>query len=360
MKKLLLIQPRLMSYRVGLANDLATRVKLTLAFSPGPSDDGAGEPGALAPTIETRVVETRSWLAGAVCYQTGLLDIVRRDKPDAIVCFANPRYVSFWALLAYARALGVPVYAYGQGLFRHRRPNCLHRAVFLLMLRLSQRYFAYNAFAAASLDGIAPPDKVVALENFFVNPCPASPQERDYHANGILFIGRLRPGCELERLADAVIDYNRQRPAKPLQVRVIGAGQLFSNYRELYRAHPEIVFLGARYTAEEIRELARTCFVACYPGAAGLSVVHSMSLSLATLVHDRLDQHMGPEPAYVVDGETGFHFSMTDPARSLRAVIERVAESRELAAAVGANAYRFYSELSRVRLADRMLEAMQW
>jgi hypothetical protein len=85
-----------------------------------------------------------------------------------------------------------------------------------------------------------------------------------------------------------------------------------------------------------------------------------MSLSLATLVHDRLDQHMGPEPAYVVDGETGFHFSMTDPARSLRAVIERVAESRELAAAVGANAYRFYSELSRVRLADRMLEAMQW
>lgn len=360
MKKLLLIQPRLMSYRVELANDLADRAELILAFSQAPSDDGAWEPDTLAHNVRTRIVPTHAWLGGAIYYQADLIGIVRRERPDAIVCFANPRYLSFWALALVAQVLRIPFYAHGQGLFRRPNPGKLRRIMFRAMLARCTGYLAYNAFAARSLQGLSTRDNVAALENFFVNPCATPSHERDYEQNGVLFIGRLRPGCELERLADAIIAYNLAPTHGPLRVKVIGGGQLLSHYRNRYRAHPEIELLGEIYACAEIRDVSLTCFAGCYPGMAGLSIVHMMSMSLPAIVNERLELHMGPEPAYVVDGETGFHFSQTDPARSLERVIARLAGSRQTVAAVGANAYRFYQALSRVRLADRMLEAMRW
>jgi glycosyltransferase involved in cell wall biosynthesis len=276
-----------------------------------------------------------------------------------VLSFANPRYVSFWMTLLIARLLGIPIFIHGQGLFRHTKPSWTHALVFRVLLRLATRYIAYNDFAARSLRGLTHHAKIAVLENFVTNDQPASPSERDYSQSGILFVGRLREKCELERLADAVVHRNALVSNEKISVKVIGGGELLDFYRDKYRNHPEIAFFGEIYAASRIGEIARSCFIGCHPGAAGLSVIHMMSLSLPPLVHDSFHLHMGPEPAYVIDGKTGFVFSRTDPTRTLEKIIDHVCRSRRDVAAVGENAYRFYCKLTDVSLADRLHEIMK-
>jgi glycosyltransferase involved in cell wall biosynthesis len=360
MKKLLLVQPQMLNYRAELMTDLSARVDLVVAFSVSSTTDGSGDQPYLPPNVKVEVVPTRSLLNGLLFHQTGLVRIIRRERPDAVFSFANPRYLSFWMLLISARVLGIPFFTHGQGLFRHVRPLWRHTLVFRAMLQLATRYVAYNDFAARSLKNLARHDKIAVLENFVTNEYPTPPSERDYLQNGILFIGRLREKCNLEQLADAVTLRNSLASNEKLSVKVIGGGDLLEFYRDKYRNQPEIVFFGEVYAARRIREIASTCFIGCYPGAAGLSVIHMMSLSLPPVVHDSFHLHMGPEPAYVVDGKTGFLFSCTDPKRTLEATIDRASRSRRDVAAVGENAYCFYRELTSVSLADRLQGIIQW
>jgi hypothetical protein len=360
MKKVLYVQPRMMQYRTKLVTDLSTQVDLVVAFSEFPATDGVGTRPDLPANVKVEVVPTRSLFNGVLFHQTGLLRIILRERPDAVLSFANPRYLSFWMTLITARLLGIPVFTHGQGLFRHVKPFWTHALVFRVMLQLATRYIAYNDFAARSLKGLTRQDKIAVLENFVTNDQPTSPSERDYSQNGILFVGRLREKCELERLADAVIRRNAVASNEKLSVKVIGGGELLDFYRGKYCNDPEIAFFGEVYAASRIREIAHACFIGCHPGAAGLSVIHMMSLSLPPVVHDSFHLHMGPEPAYVVEGETGFVFSRTDPNRTLEKTIDHACRSRRDVAAVGENAYRFYRELTNVSLADRLHETMQW
>jgi glycosyltransferase involved in cell wall biosynthesis len=360
MKKLLYVQPRMMQYRTKFTTDLSAQVDLVVAFSEYPATDGVGDRPHFPTNVKVEVVPTRSFFNGMLFHQTGLVTIIRRERPDAVFSFANPRFLSFWTTLITARLLGIPVFTHGQGLFRYIKPHWAHALVFRVLLRLATRYVAYNDFAARSLRRLTRHNKIAVLENFVTNDHPTLPSERDYLQNGILYIGRLRENCDLERLADAVIRRNSVASNEKLSVKVIGGGEMLDFYQDKYRNYPEIVFFGEVYASSRIREIASACFIGCHPGAAGLSVTHMMSLSLPPIVHDSFHLHMGPEPAYVVQGKTGFLFSLTDPNRTLEETIDRACNSRRDVAAVGKSTYHFYRELTSVSLADRLKTIIQW
>jgi len=108
----------------------------------------------------------------------------------------------------------------------------------------------------------------------------------------------------------------------PVTLEVVGGGELEAEYRERFR-ESWITWHGMLYDHESIAEVSRACRVGCYPGSAGLSVVHMFGLALPPIVGADVGRHMGPEPAYVVDGVNGLLFSGGSEGSGLKDVLMR-------------------------------------
>jgi hypothetical protein len=109
------------------------------------------------------------------------------------------------------------------------------------------------------------------------------------------------------------------------------------------------------YDQSKIAEISKKCFIGCYPGNTGLSVVHYMSLSLPCLIHDNLTKHQGPEPSYVVDKYNGRLFRYDDKD-NFEQVLKEMFDTSHI---YGNNAYKTYIELTEPSYAQRMINALE-
>jgi hypothetical protein len=107
------------------------------------------------------------------------------------------------------------------------------------------------------------------------------------------------------------------------------------------------------YDAEQIRKISLDCFAGCYPGNAGLSVVHMMSLSLPVITHDDLRAH-GPEPSFIRDGVSGWLYDHADPEPALYHAVRSLASDPAKVARMRQNAFADYQSLAHPSLAERL------
>ena len=122
-----------------------------------------------------------------------------------------------------------------------------------------------------------------------------------------------------------------------------------------YLGNKTIIFYGKVYDQEKIAKISRQCFIGCYPGQAGLSIVHYMSLSLPPLVCADLTSHMGPEPSYIKNGINGFFFDEYSE-ESIADKINEVIMIKKNATYqnIGKAAYNTYLCLNTPDLADKL------
>src|SRR5680860_1857230 len=73
-----------------------------------------------------------------------------------------------------------------------------------------------------------------------------------------------------------------------------------------------------------IAKISRSCRTACYPGDAGLSVVHFFGLSLPPIVHDDITTQQGPEPSYVENDVNGFVYEKSGGESALAKTLGEV------------------------------------
>ncbi len=121
----------------------------------------------------------------------------------------------------------------------------------------------------------------------------------------------------------------------------------------LARDRPWVVLHGAVYEDAAVADISRSCAIGCYPGRAGLSVVHLMSLSLPPVVASDLASHQGPEPSYVVDGWNGYVFDPANPDGVLEA-LTRAFSNRATLHKTQVNAFETYQRLTSPPLAERI------
>ena len=139
----------------------------------------------------------------------------------------------------------------------------------------------------------------------------------------------------------------------PLILHVIGAGEEAARLRDEVRNCPWVMLHGELYDAEKIREVSLDCFLGCYPGDAGLSVVHLMSLSLPVVTHDDLRAH-GPEPSFIRDGVSGILYDHADAEPSLYRAVRSLASDPVKVAEMQQNAFADYQSLANPSLAERL------
>jgi len=285
--------------------------------------------------------------------QWGLARSVLREKPDAILASADPNYLSFWTTLLLARLRGIPFYAHGHGLFKRGRISHFRRHMMKLMLRLVTSYIAYapSVCESFSAHGFSL-GKVSVAHNSLVNPFPVWPEEKTGNERGILFIGRLRRESGLSLLLH-VMKRLREEESLPVRLHVIGTGEEAEELHRKAAGYSWVNWHGAVYDPEQIHAISLDCGVGCYPGDAGISVVHMMSLSLPVIIHDDAPRH-GPESSFIRNGHSGILFDHRRPEESLHRVLRSLAAEPSRLAGMQRSVFEDYQCLVNPSLAERL------
>lgn len=351
--KLFYVQPVLAPYRLPLVRRLANDYELTVfADSVAAVSGGFGD---LRPeNVAFREAPSVQIMGGRFFYQGGVIPAVVRERPRAVLLFANPRYISCWLLILICRMLGVRTYLHGQGLYSTPNPSLGRRLLYRALVTLGTRYICYaevskDSLVAAGCDR----NKLEVVDNALELSTTVRPEMRSGKEEGVLFIGRLRPGNRLDELIDAVQEVRKS--GFTVSLHVIGGGEPLSALTEKYAGCKWIFWHGAISDEREIARISSDCRIGCYPGDAGLSVVHMFSLSLPPVVHDDVASHMGPEPSYVQDGKNGFLFSRSGGRQALREMLHKVWQMDEHEMKrVCQGAYQSYCRLADPSWSERM------
>lgn len=354
-KELYVIQPLITGYRRELLATLGANYQLVVL-----SDHACeGKNGFSAVTFEAcqSRIDTRIFklFSGKLSYQTKVLTQPYRSG-DAAIIFADPRFISFWLLLLLARLRGVKVFAHGQGNFAYPSASLFRRLMYKLICKLAHRYVCYNEFVRAAMLRIGcDSGKLSVAENSAQIDLPVGPEGKDYTADGVLFIGRLRHGCSIEIAVEAISELRKQFSDACLHV--IGGGEDEQRYRREFSYLDWVHFHGSLYDGQQISSISSKCRVGCYPGSAGLSVVHYFALSLPAVLHSEIHLHMGPEPSYVADGVNGFLFKPDlNPVIALTEALQRAwnlpaSKLRK----IGERAFATYQNLTNPTLGQRFV-----
>ena len=347
---LFIAQPLIASYRIPLFTDLAKAYQLVIVSSPAHADDGFGTHSPSGMTISDH--KTLS-IGPFFHYQCGIISHLARHRPGIFLFAANPRNLAIWPALLLCRLLGIHSFAHGQGAFNKPNPGGGTRALYRMLAFLSTRYICYTDVSQQKMLAMGcPPGKLRVARNTLVNSHPLPPDEKEFQQPGILFIGRLREGCGLELLLQAFTALKAQYPE--LALHIIGDGPLAETCQSMAAGAIDVRFYGMVNDNARINAISRHCILGVYPGNAGLSIVHYMSLSLPVIVHNDLDSHMGPEPSYVSNDYNGLTFnkeSVDDLIHTLHHALSDPAHLRKMAE----NAYQTYQSLNHPGLAQRFI-----
>jgi glycosyltransferase involved in cell wall biosynthesis len=335
--------------------DLAQYCPLDLVASPEPAGMGFKvAPIADGPRVRCFSVPTLMPLGKRFGWiQWGVVTYILRERPEAIFLNANPRYLTFWITLLWAKVLGIPAYVHGHGFYRRGRIGAPYKLMMRTMLRLVASYICYAPIVRqAFLDNGLSGRKLAVAHNSLINRFPVPPQEKTGTESGVLFIGRLRRESHLDLLM-RVVERIRQDDGLPVRLHVVGDGEEASALRARARDCPWIVFHGGLYDAERIRQVSLECFAGCYPGNAGLSVLHMMSLSLPVITHNNMRAH-GPEPSFIRDGVSGLLYDHADAEQSLYQAVRSLASDPAKVAQLRQHAFADYRALANPSLAARL------
>lgn len=305
MKKILYIQPLIPSYRNEVVDSLRINFDVTVMASKELSNKGGFELNN-SHNLIIQDAPIISIFGGKLVYQKGILKKILEDRPDAILACGGPRDISYLILLVACRLLSIKVYSHSQGLYKKDRPGFFIKKIYRFLVVFSDYFICYAPICEkAMLDIGVNKEKLVTMKNSLKITKTVFPQEKEGN-KGVMFIGRLREETGLEDLIRAISILEDE--GQNINLHVVGGGEMYNYFFEKYNNKNNIFWYGSLHDHEKMAQISKKCDVGCYPGNAGLSVVHMFGLSLPVITHSRLREHMGPEPSYIESGKNGLFY----------------------------------------------------
>lgn len=353
--KVFYIQPILAGYRSPIIEKLAINFDTHCFYD----NTEAQKQGHLAASSHlSTVIQSPSipLLGGRLFYQKNIIRHTLREKPDAIISFANPRFISLWLSMILSITLSIKFYAHGQGLYSYKNPSLLRKIMYRAICKFSTKYVCYTELSRDSLIAAGcDANKLITIRNSLELQTTIAPSQKTYTENGVLFIGRLRDGCRLDTLIQA-IEITRNN-GQLLELHIIGGGQLEDKYKNQYKNITWLHWHGPVHDNHRIAEISKLCRIGCYPGDAGLSVVHLFSLGLPPLIHKNIEAHMGPEPSYVSANDNGFLFDPATGESGLSATLDSIWQlPAETMRDIAVSAYNTYLDLNNPTMGDQFVQ----
>jgi glycosyltransferase involved in cell wall biosynthesis len=214
-----------------------------------------------------------------LCYQVGLLDWLRKQKPDALIVEANPRYLSTPAAVRWMHQQGRPVIGWGLG---SSTVGGLRKQKRVSFLRQFDAMIAYSQRGADEYSALGfPSEKIFVAHNAVSLPPAFKPDNRPLTLDHftILFVGRLQARKRVDSLLKACAQLD-----STLRLIIVGDGPERKNLESLARnVYPSAEFVGARQGAE-LKPYFLEADLFVLPGTGGLAVQEAMSYGLPVIV----------------------------------------------------------------------------
>ncbi len=354
-RKVFYVQPILAGYRAPIIEALAEKFEVT-AFHDNTDAQKQGHKPTTSESFSTIPAPSTPFLGNRIFYQKNIIKNLIKTKPEAVITFANPRYLSFWLLMITSYMLKIKFFSHGQGLYSYTKPSQLRKLMYRAICKYSTKYVCYTELSKSSMfDAGVPSEKLITIQNSLQLKTHVEPDQKTYKEPGVLFIGRLRDGCRLDELIQAV--HTCRINGMPMELHVIGSGELETSFKTHHVGFEWIHWYGAIHDEIRIAEISKQCRIGCYPGDAGLSVVHLFSLGLPPLVHRKIEDHMGPEPSYIIDNKNGFLFDKNGPTEELSSTLNTIWQLSTLELNTIATAsYATYLSLNAPPMGDQFVQ----
>lgn len=356
--RLYYIQPLIAGYRIPIINTFKSAHDITVVASISSDVFLEGFKNEQITNVKTIDSPVLSFFNRKVSIQKNV-SFLSLKQTDAVLSFADPRFISFWVLLFRCFIFNKKFYSHGQGLYSYPNPGFIRVLIYRLMVSLSRKYICYSEISRQSLLEIGcDKSKLVVAENSLSLQHIVPPSGKKGNEKGVLFIGRLRDGCRLDLLVEAV--HKLRDSGENIILHIIGSGMLDMKYRKDFSNYNWIIWHGPIHNDQHIAQISKECRVGCYPGDAGLSVVHLFGLSLPPIIHDNIYNHMGPEPSYVQDNVNGFLFNENNGVESLYLRLKYVwSLNKDELNSIVMSAFNYYVKLNQPPLGIKFLEILK-
>lgn len=351
--KLLIITPYITSYRIHFFAELSKCYELHIISTRPSSEDGFGITDVSQISFQSNnYVSTYNIFRKKIIYQSGIFRIIKKISPDFIFVTISFRDLSFWILLLYCKLLRIRVFTHGMGPF-YKRKSFIEYLKYSFVIYFSEKIVGYNQLSVSSINHIGfRSEKICYINNVVYNTFNINYLNKNHKSRGILFLGRIRNGCKLDLLISTfikLIDYYHD-----LELHIVGDGVYKSDLCDRYGSVKNIFWYGAIHDQKRISDISKKCAVGCYPGNAGLSVIHYLSLSLPVIAHNNLAKHQGPEPFYLKDNFNSMLFDFFRPEESLYDKLFSFFDDVERISSLQKNAYLTYEELVHPSMAKNL------
>jgi glycosyltransferase involved in cell wall biosynthesis len=280
-------------------------------------------------------------LGGALymCWQSGLIEWMNAQNPDALILEANPRYISSRAAIEWMKKRSRPVIGWGLG-----SPTLSDRAGIRKSIRFNfmSRFDAmltYSQRGAEEYMALGYPAERILVATNAVAARPVQPaimREPHFGARAcILFVGRLQKRKRVDLLLQACADLPTN--LQPRLV-IIGDGPERTALQSLAnQIYPIAEFPGARHGAD-LTQFFEEADLFVLPGTGGLAVQEAMSHALPVIVakgDGTQDDLVRPGNGWQIPG---------DDLESLREILEMALTDAPRLRKMGSESYRIVSE----------------
>lgn len=326
---LIYVQPIIYSYRLAFINALSELYPATTVLT-GPSP--------CCPQCDVITIQSpHSFL-----WIFHFCRLYLSNKSDLKVFL--PAYTPHIGILSIAflsKLLKVSLYVHGQALFKKPCPNFFDIAISRFWLFVSYKYISYSSLGlefpfSSSSKVVVVPNRFESLSNLNVrNNCFENISlKSDLDQFGLLFIGRDRPGSNLDLLISStnlLFDEGLR-----IHLHIVGTSGLNNDRVSYYGS----------VMPSDIPKIAKLCHLGVYPGDSGLSILHYMCLGLCPITHSSTRLHCGPEPAYVSNNINGCTFERSS-LKSLTDLIRKLYMDTALVYKLSVKALEFAIDLHR-------------
>lgn len=268
------------------------------------------------------------WL-GQVLWQSGLLSLLVRRRPDVVIFLGDASYLTTWLGSLLGRAIGSRILFWTIGWLR---PDAgLRRIVRLAFYRLADELLLYSDVGRSiGLSMCYPAAKMAVIYNSSSGPFQQKKADPSALAE---FAAKLPPGDRM--VATAVIRLNAVKRLDLLieaagilrsrgtdvDVLLVGEGPELARLTELARSKDVRLYApGSAYGDALLGKVYEVTDVTVVPSVAGLTVLQSLKFGRPVITHDNMHAQ-APECEAIIPGRTGDYYHYGD-IQSLANVME--------------------------------------
>lgn len=233
-------------------------------------------------------------------------------QTDIIVLSSNPRFISTIFVLLFCKICNIKTIWWGH-YWSSTSTNFnlkLRKTFYILndfvlfysdkeLSEYSKKHNCSSTMFGAINNGINI-DRIKVLRRNYVS---------SLRSNNFVFIGRLSEKSKFNIIIEALSYMN----IKPI-IHVIGDGILRKHFMDQackLGLSDYFIWYGTIHDEDSISDILNKCLAFVYPGAVGLSIIHSMAYGLPSIIHDNIKLHM-PEVCAFKNDVTGLSFKYND------------------------------------------------